>query len=326
MWDVVWGFTDPNAHSNLPFRKVRYLSLSFLYELSTCKVFVTNYRMPAFYRKRVRQLYIQTWHSSLRLKAIEADASKSVSRHYLEMAQNDSRQISVLLSGCEKSSEIFRLAFWFSGEILASGTPRMDLLFTKDKELAFRIRTSLGLSEEERVVLYAPTFREHKELDTYRLDFYKLRHSLTQKWGGSWRILLRLHPHLLNQAHTFTKNGVSVLDVTSYEDIQELLYISDIVISDYSSLIFDFLVTSRPCFLFTPDLEEYLEKERNLYFSLDELPFPIITNNDAIEQVFACFDENDYREKASRFLRRVGSYETGHACENVYQAIINHLP
>ena len=324
-WDIVWGFTKPEKHPLAGFRSVRYLSFRFFYELATCSVFITNYRMPAFYRRRKKQLYIQTWHSSLRLKAIEADARESVSEYYLEMAHHDSRQISLLLSGCEKSTEIFRRAFWYSGEILHTGTPRMDLLFRQDEDLAFRIKASLGLSAREYVVLYAPTFRERNDHDAYTLHLKKLQHLLQQKWGGNWQILLRLHPHMSNHSLSFRDKPTSVHDVTNYDDIQELLYISDVVISDYSSLVFDYLVTGRPCFLYTPDLDEYLEKERNLYFRLEELPFPVIINNDAMEQVFAAFNENDYRVKTALFLQRIRSYETGHACENVYQAIVNHL-
>jgi CDP-glycerol glycerophosphotransferase len=324
-WNITWGFTDPEAYTSVPVRKVRYLSLRFLYELATCQVFVTNYRMPAYYKRRKGQLYVQTWHSSLRLKAIEADAGPSVPESYIQMAKNDSQQISLLLSGCEKSTEIFRRAFWYDGEILPSGTPRIDLLVSRSSESQSRIRQKLGMDEEVHLVLYAPTFREHKAGNPYDINLENLLDSLRNKWGGNWMLLLRLHPHLRNDAPQWMSASVPLLDVTSYDDIQELLCISDVVISDYSSLVFDFAYTGRPCFLYTPDLEAYLEKERNLYFIPKDLPFPIIHDNGEWEAVISAFDEKGYLSRVEAFLKETGSYETGHACERVCQAIMKRL-
>lgn len=324
-WNVCWGFTDTQAHSSVPVRKVQFPSVRFFYELATCQVFVANYRMPEYYKRRKGQLYVQTWHSSLRLKAIEADAQSSLSEHYIQMAKHDSKQISFLLSGCEKSTEIFRRAFWYDGKILPSGTPRMDIFFSENVEAKRRIKQTLGINDHSRVVLYAPTFRENKKQNVFNIDLTELVDGFQRKWGGEWTVLIRLHPHLRNNVGTWAKSSVSVRDVTAYDDIQELLYVSDVVISDYSSLVFDFAQTRRPCFLFTPDLKEYLVKERNLYFNLEDLPFPIIRNNEDLVSIINGFNERDYCLQINSFLKKVGSYETGHACENVYQAILDHL-
>jgi CDP-glycerol glycerophosphotransferase len=324
-WNVVWAFTEPEKYSGMPFKTVRYMSVRFFYELCTSRVFVTNFRMPEFYRKRRRQLYIQTWHSSMRLKAIEADAGDSVPNIYRRMARHDSKQISFLLSGCEKSSEIFRRAFWYAGEILPTGTPRIDILFSNDQELKMQIRAELGLDRQTHVVTYAPTFRESKNLDVYDLDLNGLCKCLHNKWGGNWCVLLRLHPHLSNLSPSIIKDKSHVLDVTKYGDVQELLAISDVVVSDYSSLVFDFAFTFRPCFLYVPDLKDYLEMERKLYFKIEDLPYPIIHDNKELTDVINQFNEEDYKKGIKSLLKEVGTYETGHACENVYQAIMNHL-
>lgn len=322
-WDVVWGFTQPERHEVYGIRKVRYLSLHFFYELCTSQVLITNYRMPAFYKKRNKQLYIQTWHSSLRLKAIEADAINSIPVNYIEMAKHDSQQINILLSGCKKSTEIFQHAFWYNGLIASTGTPRFDVLMRPDKKRSLRIRRSIGLDDDSHIVLYAPTFRENHGLDAYNLDIHKLCQYLKQKWGGKWKALLRLHSHLLSTPLEGPLKNC--LDVTKYDDIQELLCISDVVVSDYSSLIFDFAFTRRPCFLYVPDMDEYLKTERHLYFKLDELPFPLIRNNNQLSEAIQKFDEHKYYDAIDVFMKQIGTYETGHACENVYNLMVNHL-
>lgn len=324
-WDVAWGFTDPAEYTSIPVRIVRYSSLRFLYELATCQVFVTNYRMLDFFKRRKGQLYVQTWHSSLRLKAIEADAGAAIPESYVRMAKNDSRQISLLLSGCEKSTEIFRRAFWYDGEILPSGTPRIDLLISNPPESRLQIKQKLGIDGGARLVLYAPTFRENKTGNPYDLDMDTLFSCLRMKWGGDWLVLLRLHPHMRNVSGKWEAASVPSLDVTSYDDIQELLCISDVVISDYSSLVFDFAYTGRPCFLYTPDLETYLHKERNLYFNLDDLPFPVIQDNGELATIISDFDTADYHSRVETFLKKTGSYETGHSCERVCKAIMERL-
>lgn len=322
-WDVVWAFTQPERHVIEGIRKVRYMSLRFFYELCTSQVLVTNYRMPMFYHRRKGQLYIQTWHSSMRLKAIEADAVNSIPAQYVEMAKHDSQQISVLLSGSQKSMDIFKQAFWYDGTIASTGTPRMDVLMRNDETLRREIKQRLGIGNEEHIVLYAPTFRENHSLEAYDLDLHQLCQSLADRWGGTWKALVRLHPHLQNIP--FEGSLSSCLNVTTYNDPQELLLVSDLLVTDYSGLMFDFAVTRRPCFLYVPDLDVYLAKERRLYFSLDELPFPRINSNIQIDAAIHLFDEKQYQQETDRFLKQTGTFETGHACENVYRLISEYI-
>ena len=128
-WDIVWAFVRPKDYHIKGIRKVRYMSLAYFYELCTSKVIVSNYRMTSLFRKRKKQLYIQTWHSSLRLKMIEQDAEHTLPPHYVQLAKVDSQNIDFLLSGCQYSTSIFKRCFWYNGAIVATGTPRNDLLF-----------------------------------------------------------------------------------------------------------------------------------------------------------------------------------------------------
>ncbi len=316
-WDIVWAFVQPASHVVPGVRKVKYMSLRYFYELSTSKVFVTNYRTTTWYRKRKGQIYIQTWHSSLRLKMIEGDALQTLPAHYLDMAKHDSPQIDYLLSGCEFSTSIFKRAFWYNGEIVTTGTPREDLMFSKDKELKAKILGKLGISKDENVLLYAPTFRKDNSLRYYDIDYNALINECQNKWGGEWIVLLRLHPHLRDFSKYLVGNNTKMIDTTSYDDIQELLFVSNVVISDYSSLIFDFALTGRPCLLYAPDLDEYISKDRNFYFTINQLPFPLATNNNELMERVSNFDKAEYRKSLKIFMDSVGSYETGHSCQNV---------
>lgn len=320
-WDVVWAFTEPQKHDVKGVRKVRYLSFRYFYELYTSRVLVTNYRMTDDYRKRKGQYYVMTWHSSLRLKKIEGDVEENLPEHYVRMAKNDSKKIDLLLSGCQFSDGIFRRAFWYDGTILPSGTPRCDIFYSPDtEERRNKVKSALGLSTDDNVLLYAPTFRKGDKLNCYNLDFERLAHVLGQKKGGNWKVLLRLHPHLQAYSKELLK-GQNVLDVTRYDDIQELLLVSDMLITDYSSLMFDFAETRRPCCLYAPDLEDYQKEDRGLYFDINRLPFPLCVTQEDLENQIQSFDEKKYRESIGSFLKEVGSYEDGKASERVTRYI-----
>lgn len=320
-WDVVWAFTVPQEHDVVGVRKVRYRSLRYFYELSTSRVIVSNYRMTADFKKRAGQYYIQTWHSSLRLKQIERDAESSLPAHYVEMAKNDSRNIDALLSGCQYSTSIFERCFWYSGKILHTGTPRNDLLFSNSSEKKENIRRKLNVGPNTHILLYAPTFRKGNNLSAYNIEYRQLAESLASYKAGRWLILLRLHPHLRQMSEQLAAGESNVADVTAYDDIQELLYVADVVVSDYSSLIFDFAITQRPCFLYVPDEEEYLKQDRSLYFDINSLPFPKSHSNDELRHQIEHFDSATYANSIHAFMKGIGSYETGHASENVTRYI-----
>jgi len=320
-FDIVLAFNDPDR-KQYPrhFRKVRMLSLKYFYELCTPKVIITNYRMTDLFIKRKKQYYIQTWHSSLRLKQIEKDAEDVLPERYKQMAKKDSRKCDLLLSGCEYSSIIFKRAFWYDGEIFEHGTPRNDMLFEPKKDERVNVLRRLKISEGANVLLYAPTFRNTESVDAYKLDWDKITEKLTDKFGGDWVILVKLHPHAIREATrlTFTDN---IRNVSNYDDMQELLMCADVLISDYSSLIFDYSITKRPCFLYVPDINEYTSQERGLYFDILELPFISAESNDDLLEEIASYQEGTYKEKLELFLKQVGSFEDGNASANLLQRI-----
>lgn len=320
-YDIVWAFNDIDSKKYIEgIRKVKIMSLWYFYELCTSKVIITNFRTTELFKKRKNQYYIQTWHSSLRLKQIEKDAENTLPLHYIEMAKRDSEKLDLLMSGCKFSTDIFKRAFWYEGEIFEHGTPRNDLLFEKTDKINNKIKDKLKIDRNKKIVLYAPTFRKDNDLTVYNLDYSRLISKLSEKFGGEWIFLVKLHPHLISKSKELVY-GNNVLDVTTYDDIQELLGVADILVSDYSSLIFDFVLTERPCFLYIPDLDKYIESDRRLYFDINELPFISVKNNNEFVKEIDSFNQIKYKKNLDKFNSKIGSFENGQCCRELEKKI-----
>lgn len=320
-FDVVWAFNDISSKEHIQgVRKVKIMTLKYFYELCTSKVIITNFRTVDMFKKRKNQYYIQTWHSSLRLKQIEKDAENSLPENYIKMAKEDSKKCDLLLSGCKYSTDIFKRAFWYNGEIFEHGTPRNDLLAKVDEQYKADIKKKINISKDTKLVLYAPTFRKNDDLEVYNLDYKEVLNSLKLKFGGDWRFCVKLHPHLISKSEQLNY-GDDVLDLTKYDDIQELLAISDVLISDYSSLIFDFGLTKKPCFLYVPDLDEYTNQDRKLYFDIEQLPFINTKSSTDLVTEIRSFDKERYNQELDVFLDSIGSFENGNSCEKLVERI-----
>ena len=317
---VVWAFVQPKKYANFPGKIVRYGHISYYLTLATAGTIITNYRMTEEFQKRPGQRYIQTWHSSLRLKQIEKDAEKTLPESYIKMAKKDSQQIDILLAGSQKSKEIFERAFWYDGLIAETGTPQCDILLNHDAKIVQRVKRFFRIPEGAHIALYAPTFRKNHDTSVYDLDTEALLDALKVRFGGEWFLLMRLHPHLINMTGCF-QYSEKVLQATDYDDVQELLCASDFLISDYSAIMFDYSVTRKPCMLYTPDLEDYTTKDRNLYFNIRELPFACFEKQGEMLIAIRTFDEQDYQNRLELFLHSIGSYDVGKACERVYRLI-----
>ena len=317
---IVWAFTKPNQHIACETEKVKYNSIRYFYYLAVSGTVITNYRMTEGFSRRRHQNYIQTWHSSLRLKMIEKDAEDTLPSHYVHMAKQDSKQISLLLAGSEKSKEIFERAFWYDGPILASGTPQCDIFFKQKEHFYAKIRDTLHLDQAGKIALYAPTFRKSNASDVYNLNYSFLADFLERQTGEPWTVLVRLHPHYINHKLELG-DSARVISVTDYDDVQELLCASDLLITDFSAIMFDFACLRRPCFLYAPDYEAYIQQDRNLYFSIEDLPFPLAKTQSELHDIIAAFQSEEYLHNLSDFLSGIGNYDDGNACERVYNAI-----
>jgi CDP-glycerol glycerophosphotransferase len=319
-FDVVWATLHPSTFDVNGVRKVKYNSIKFFYELATTHFIITNYRLTTNIQKRNNQIYVQTWHSSLRLKKIEQDAEAFLPLNYIKQAKIDSKKIDYILSGCDFSTKIFNESFWYDGLVLKIGTPRIDPLIHFNQQEYINIKNTLNLDINEKILLYAPTFRKDNNYEYYINDFNFIIKSLEEKFGGQWKVIVRLHPHLMNKATEIVQNK-DVIDVSKHEDIQELLMITDFLITDYSSLMFDLLFTKKPVLLYLPDLKNYLENERELYFNIENLPFIKAYNMKEINKGIHSLDLLKYIKDIDEFIIQIGSYEKGNASE----LLINEL-
>lgn len=325
VFDLVWVYTEnAGVPKDLPkeVRVVKHYSYKYLYEISTAHYVVSNTRISDWFRfnKRKGQIYIQTWHSSLRLKKIEGDAN--LGKDYEAFARKDSTKIDYIVSGCEFSTQIFEHSFWYNGKILKIGTPRIDYLKSITQTEINAIYDKALLEKNIHYILYAPTFRKGNDLSAYNIDYHKLVQSLVLKFGGAWKVLFRLHPNL-QELVSVENLGDCCIDMTRYGDIQELLCVSDILITDYSSSMFDMAFLGKPCILYVSDLENYLANERNLYFDINYLPFIVAQNNEQLYNSIVNYDKETYDNGVYSFMGKIGSYELGDACEKITKAVFN---
>lgn len=322
-YDIVWVFNEETpVPDELPngVRTVRYFSIDYLRELHTAKIIVTNARIAEwlYFYKRKGQFYIQTWHSSLRLKKIEGDADMPES--YIKAAQKDSEKIDLLISGCKFSTDIFKRAFWYSGEIFECGTPRCDIFFENSNVTERFVREKYGIGENVKIALYAPTFRKNFAADDYGIDYNSVKSALERRFGNEFCIIYRFHPNVTERKRK--QDTPWLIDGTEYHDMQQLLAASDVLITDYSSCMFDAAIAGKPCFLYTPDIAEYTENERGLYFDINKLPFSASAANDGLCRDIIEFDLNEYNGGVKLFLEQTGSFEDGNACRRISDTIL----
>lgn len=322
--ELIWAFRHPKRFRDISgVKTVRYYSPAWFYYALTAHVVVTNLSSTRVFPKRRGQLFLNTWHGGGAYKRVGPmcfDYSKAQRRsRYRSM-----EKIDLYLS----SSEIFtrfalREDLRHKGEILPCGMPRNDLFFSADRvaQASQKVRRALGV--EGYVALYAPTFRGRKSEDCrldYHFPFERVLAELRERVGGPVTILKRAHMGvtMLDEEHP------GVLDVTDWPDMQELLCAADLLITDYSSSMWDFALLGRPCLLYVRDLDSY-ERERGICTPVEQWPGIACRSDEALLDAVKTFDERACGEKARAYLRACGSYETGTATEQTCRRIMEHI-
>ena len=331
--DVVW-VKDPRYTYELPswMRTVKWRSWQWLYEYVTAKIWTSNGMVPDYFVKRKSQLYVETWHGGLGIKKVSGDIiGELATNRKLLFLKNASDMADVFISNSDHLSIIYRRAFGFHGPIWKCGYPKNDMLVQNNPKDGERARRELGISKTNKVLLYAPTWRlqftkeQHIDMNVYDLDMQRLKRALTEKFGGEWTIVIRFHPSLRLYAKDYQEAHPEVKDVTDYQDMQRLLMATDVMVSDYSSCIFDAALRRIPCFTYATDFEQYKYEERGVYYEMEELPFPYAKNNDEMEQNVKAFDMEDYLKKWDVFTVRMGLNETGHSAKDIAEKMADFL-
>ena len=311
---IMWLVKDAKEGATLPegVEAIQSGTPAAAYHMATAKVWLDNCRRNYFV-KRKAQYYIQTWHG-FALKRIESDVADHLAKSYVQSAKKDSKAIDLIVSEAGFMSEIYQRAFWYNGRIAQWGSPRNDIMLSDEdrKQCKKRVAEFLGIDSSVKIVMYAPTFRANRSLEPYSLEYKGLKEACEQRFGGEFKVFVRLHPTIMLRSKELNLEGQDVLDVSAYPDMQELLAAADVVISDYSSLMFDFALSGKPCFQFATDIEEY-KGDRNFYFQLDQLPFSVAQDNSSLARDILQFDQKKYEQELDAFFDEVGMVRTGKA-------------
>ncbi|MCI8372596.1 MAG: hypothetical protein HFH28_11715 [Clostridiaceae bacterium] len=291
--------------------QIKRNSLNYCYYMLTSKIIIVNSGIPRYLPFRTKQIIINTWHGGGAYKKNFVSAANQ---------QLYNKQITHFISSSELfETYVIRESFGFQGTVLKFGMPRNDLLYQNPAVLSKAAQSSLGITK--KCALYAPTWRKNKNMLEFGLDYAMLKKALEKKLGGEWIILKRLHHEMNTQ--NINENPNFVIDVGAYPDMQELLAFSDVLITDYSSTIWDYSILRKPCFLYVPDLSSY-KNERDFYIDIHEWPFALAENNAELCKCIQEFEETAYLKKIDAHHKLLGSYEQGNACQQTADFIINN--
>ena len=296
---------------------VAFGSPAYLRALATSKYLVNNSNFPPYFRKATGQIYLQTWHGTP-LKRLGRDITQNnLTKSYLDTMDREAKAWDYLISPNAFCTEVFPSCFGYQGEILETGYPRNDKLSTATAEERQRIRASIGVTDPSvTLVMYAPTWRDYSRTATgnWQSVFY-LDENLELPEG--FKLIYRGHTNT-HEAHKDGEHS-RFIDVTRYPNITDLYLAADVLITDYSSVMFDFTVTGKPIIFMTPDLERY-RAERGFYFDFEaEAPGPILNTQDEVLHALQSLDEvsRNYQTKYRNWQLKFDAHEDGKAASRV---------
>ena len=324
----VWMIDNKAAKIPGKHKEIKLNSLRYFYYAARCSVWITNMRQPSWYVKREGMKLLECWHGTpLKRLVFDMEDVHSVSPKYKMTVYNQSRMWDYLISDNRFSTECFMSCFLFPEErILELGYPRNDLLYGDDREERARaIKEKLGIPLDKKVVLYAPTWRDD---DYYGPAQYKFDLPLDLEMMKSLRdeyyFVLRTHYFIADHLNIPKEDADFVSDQSRYNDIGELYLISDILITDYSSVFFDFANLRRPILFFVYDFEKYAGVLRGFYFDMTTgCPGPLLKTNEEILNALKNIDkvEAEYADKYKEFCDRFCYLDDGHASERIVKKV-----
>lgn len=340
-YKYVWVFRDLNVHGEFPENTtlVKFDSQEAFKAFAAAGTWIVNSRLRDFYVPREDQKYIQCWHGTP-LKKIGCDitcsgnATSTVDEIHAEY-ESDAEKIYKFISPSDYTTEKLISAFNLEkigkqSAVIQQGYPRNDALFNTSEEYVQNIRASFNIPAEKKVVLYCPTFRDNQHNSYgYSLEIGMDFMSLKEKFGDDIIILFRAH-YFIASKFDFQKYNGFVVDVSNYDDINDLYLISDILITDYSSVFFDFANLNRPMIFYFYDEKEYRSEIRDFYFGTAMLPGIAASNEEKLEKalgdILSDFKKGGnglmrYKTAISAFNKRFNPLEDGHSTERTVKKI-----
>lgn len=310
-------------------KKVKRLRLTYFYYIAIAGIWISDSRFPEFIKKRKQTKYIQTWHGTplkklaLDMESIHMDGESSL-EEYKEKFRENSHTWDYLISQNRFSTEVFTRCFDFHKTMLEYGYPRNDVLFSKNtEEQIIKLKMEYGIPTDKKVILYAPTWRDNEFYGNNRykfnqaLDYDRLKDALSEEYV----LLVKCH-YLVQDAIDWTPYEGFVYSFDSKIDIADLYLISDYMITDYSSVMFDFSILKRPMFFFAYDLKEYKDELRGFYFDyLSEVPGPISQTTDELVSHILNYKVDEWNEKYAAFSDKFNTFDQGNAAKQVVELI-----
>lgn len=309
---------------------IRRFTLRWFMEFPRAKYWVNNVRLPGWMPKPAGTVYVQTWHGTplkkLGIDIEEVHMPGTETSNYKANFLNESAKWDYLVSPNAYSTEIFTRAFGYKGQVIESGYPRNDLLAAPSATLASTIKKQLGIPDGKKVMLYAPTWRDNEfyQKGKYKFEFQFDLENWKKNYGDEWVLLSRMH-YLVAENFDFSAHEGVVFNVSDYPDIRDLYLISDMLITDYSSVFFDYAILNRPIVFFMYDLENYRDQLRGFYFDIEaDSPGPIVQTE---QELFRAIDELadshvQLDSKAAAFKQKFSALEDGRAAERVVQTFL----
>lgn len=313
---LVWLVKSGDLQFPTFVRPVKLSRIRSVYELATAKIIVTTMKGRCNLKKKPSQFFLYVPHGQIGAKFVERQAGDALCSSYREGSQWHSSVSNLFLSSSKLFTKEVLEWYWYDGEVMESGLPRNDIFFNYTPDDVKRIKQKVGVEDGVKIAFYAPTFRDNGNDKAYALDTERLLQTLEQKTGDRWILLVRLHPCFIWFKQPAFEYSDRVRNMTDYDDIQELLLISDMLISDYSSTMFDFFLMRRPVFLFTRDVEDY-QKMRGLKDWFFRVPFPFCHDNDELMQAIRDYDADAYQKHCEEFGKFYGSLEDGQATQKI---------
>ncbi len=309
--------------------QIKYGRLKYLFYMATAKYLIFDARQPEFLRKRSKSIYLQTWHGTpLKKLALDMDtvfmAGETDIESYKESFRKNASTWDYLISQNPFSTETFRRAFDFKKEILEMGYPRNDCLFryNNPKDIS-DIKSKLGIDENKKVMLYAPTWRDDSSFGPGRYHYTAELNIDAMKEAFSDEYILIIKHHYLVEDNTdwsVYDGYVRIFDQSV--DIAQLYLISDILITDYSSVMFDYSILKRPMYFYCYDLERYKDVLRGFYFDFENnAPGPISLTTEELINDISSGGHEAYSEKYAEFVSLYNPWDNTYSSKNVLDVI-----
>lgn len=315
-FEYIWEYSDtiPKVN-NVIIKFVKRNSIKYFYYLLTSKVLISNTGFNSLIPKKKGQIKLETWHGGGAYKKLSSHERNS---WYFQKRMNLlNSELDYHISSCAMFTEKFGQECKIKKEkFLPIGMPRNDVFFNinNQKSNSNRVRSVYGVDSNCIIVLYAPTWRDDGRTIHANIFNQSLSEAFRNKFGKKAIYLYRGHYHKNNC------DTINVIDVSDYPDMQELLCAADVLITDYSSCIWDFSFTYKPCFIYAADIQQY-EQDRSFYTPIRDWPFSLAQNNKELIKNIVSFNQKKYVEKIKQHHEALGSYEMGNACETVARLI-----